>query len=276
MKQIRLPRPLGMTQALQEYHKNPTSERLDKIQSFFIQNWIMNDQVLCGRVFNVIELSDFLKCDPERIRLHMRDTLLNTKLWDKEKQEELINSLIGQQIVWALEDRLAIEGQVKLLQRSQGQQYIPFISSEVNRALGMKLQTTANLSSILKGLNGGGSINIFNQQNNTEINNTLTMEQAIQIVGDENAKLLSKDKELQYIEAHYDTDTLPEVVATKQLGVDTSKEGLELNTGELNKAADEYKAILVSSDQDHHDMRREIELQVDLNEDDPDMAIYPQ
>ena len=122
----------------------------------------MNNQVICGRTFNVLELSDFLKCDPDRIRIHMRDQLLNTKLWDKDKQEELINALIGQQIAWALEDRMIVDGQVRLLQKSQGQQYTPFVTSEVNKAIGMKIQTTAQLGGILKGLQGGGSINIFN------------------------------------------------------------------------------------------------------------------
>lgn len=274
MDNIRIPRPMGMTQALQEYHKTQDPEKLNAIQGFFIQNWIMNNQVICGRTFNVLELSDFLKCDPDRIRIHMRDQLLNTKLWDKDKQEELINALIGQQIAWALEDRMIVDGQVRLLQKSQGQQYTPFVTSEVNKAIGMKIQTTAQLGGILKGLQGGGSINIFNQQNNTEVN-YLTMEQAIQIVGEENAKMVNGSPELKYIEANYDQSELPEVVATKQLGIDTSKEGLQISTGELNKVADNYKALLQISDEDHHQMRREIELNIDVDEDDPDMAIYP-
>lgn len=265
---------MGMTQALQEYHKTQDPEKLNSIQSFFIQNWIMNNQFICGRLFNVIELSTFLKCDPDRIRIHMRDQLLNTKLWDKNRQEELINALIGQHIAWALEDRMVIEGQVRLLQRSQGQQYTPFVTAEVNKAMGMKIQTTAQLGSILKSLQGGGSINIFNQQNNTEVT-YLTMEQAIQIIGDENAKMINSHPDLQYIEAHYDQSQLPEVVATKQLGVDVSKEGLQIGTGELINAADNYKALLKASESDHHDMRREIEMQIDPDGDDPDMQIYP-
>ena len=263
-----------MTQALQEYHKTQDPEKLNSIQSYFIQNWIMNNQFICGRIFSVIELSNFLKCDPDRIRIHMRDQLLNTKLWDKDKQEDLINALIGQQVTWALEDRMAVEGQVRLLQRSQGQQYTPFVSSEVNKALGMKIQTTANLGSILKSLQGGGSINIFNQQNNTEVT-YLTMEQAVQIVSEENAKMIGQGADIQYIEAHYDQAELPEVVATKQLGVDTSKEGIQIGTGELVKEADRYKALLAVSDKDHHEMRREIEMQIDPDEDDPEMQIYP-
>ena len=271
----RIPRPLGMTQALQEYHNNPDPAKLDQIQTFFIQNWLMNNQSICGQIFSVIELSYFLKCEPDRIRVHMRDQLLSTKLWDRGKQEELINALIGQNITWALEDRMAVEGQVRLLQKSQGNQYTPFVSSEVNKALGMKIQTTAQLGSILKSLQGGGSINIFAQQNNTEVNN-LTIEQAIQIVGEQNAQMIGSKPEMQYIEAHYPQEELPEVVATKQLGVDTSKEGLSLNSGELAKASDNYKEILASSDEDHHQMRREIQLGIDTEEDDIDMAIYPQ
>lgn len=275
MNTIRIPRPLGMTQALHEYHKTQDPEKLNSIQSFFIQNWIMNNQFICGRLFSVIELSHFLKCDPDRIRIHMRDQLLNTKLWDKDKQEDLVNALIGQQITWALEDRMAIEGQVRLLQKSQGQQYTPFVTSEVNKAMGMKIQTTAQLGNILKSLQGGGSINIFNQQNNTEVT-YLTMEQAIQIVGEENAKMIgSGNADLQYVEAHYDPAALPEVVATKQMGIDTSKEGLQIGTGELVKVADDYKGLLGASDEDHHKMRREIELQIDPDEDDPEMQIYP-
>ena len=275
MDAIRIPRPMGMTQALQEYHKTKDPGKLDSIQGFFIQNWIMNNQFICGRLFSVIELSTFLKCDPDRIRLHMRDQLLNTKLWNKDQQEDLINAIIGQQVAWALEDRMVVDGQVRLLQKSQGQQYTPFVTSEVNKAIGMKIQTTAQLGSILKSLQGGGSINIFNQQNNTEVN-YLTMEQAIQIVGEENAKMIgSGNADIQYIEAHYDQSELPEVVATKQLGVDTSKEGLQIGTGELVSAADNYKALLGASDEDHHQMRREIELRVDQDEDDPEMEIYP-
>lgn len=234
----------------------------------------MNNQFICGRIFSVIELSHFLKCDPDRIRLHMRDQLLNTKLWDKDKQEDLIHALIGQQVTWALEDRMAVEGQVRLLQKSQGQQYTPFVSSEVNKALGMKIQTTANLGSILKSIQGGGSINIFAQQNNTEIT-YLTMEQAVQIVSEENAKMIGQGADIQYIEAHYDQAELPEVVATRQLGVDTSKEGIQIGTGELVKEADSYKSLLAVSDKDHHEMRREIEMQIDPDEDDPEMQIYP-
>lgn len=272
---FRLPRPMGMTQALLEYSKNHDTTLLENIRSYFIQQWIINNQFVCGRSWNILELSSFLHCEPDRIRIQMRDQLLSTKLWDRDKQEELINALIGQQVGWALEDRMAIEGQVRILQQSQGGRYAPFITSEVNKALGLKLQSTANLSGILKSLQGGGSINIFNSQQNTQVNEHVSMEQAIHIIGEENAKLVNPN-DMTYIEAHYNPAEFPEVVATKQIGINTDKEGLNISSAQLDQITDNYKELTKDFEEDHHQMRREIELAIDTSEDDPEMQIYPQ
>lgn len=275
----RLPRPLGMTQALNEYHKTSDPELLDKIQSFFIQSWVMNNGSICGKLLNIIELSQFLKCDQERIRLHMRDQVINTKLFDKDHQEDVINSLIGQQIVWAMEDRMAVDGQVRILQASQGNKYTPFVTSEVNKALSMKIQTTGNLTSVIKSLQGGGSINIFNQQNQVQAQeNTITIEDAVAIVCEENAKVSDKSKELKYIEERYDVDNpenFPSVVANQMDTSDRENGILLLDTRHLDQITDNYKGVLEEFENEHHDIRREIELQIDPNSDDPEMTIYP-
>ena len=274
---IRLPRPMGMTQALAQYHADLDPELLDKIQSFFIQQWLINNSFLCGRVLSIMELAQFLHCDQERIRLQMRDQLLSTKLWDRNKQDELIDSLIGQQITWALEDRMAIEGQVRLLQVSQGGKYTPFVTAEVNKALGMKLQTTNTLTSVLKSLQGGGSINIFNNQQNNDVNVGITMEQAVDIIAQENAKMITGSPELQYIESHYDVEQFPEVVATRQQGIDTSKEGIQLNSRELAMVTDNYKQLARGDDNDedsHHNIRRERSYGIDEQGEDPELEIY--
>lgn len=274
----RLPRPLGMTQALHEYHKTSDPELLDKIQSFFIQYWVMNNGIICGKQLNLFELSQFLMCDQERIRLHIRDQVLSTKLFDKDHQEEIINSLIGQQIIWAMEDRMAIDGQVRILQASQGNKYTPFVTSEVNRALGMKIQATGTLTNILKSLQSGGSINIFNQNNVNNQQNNLTIEKAVAIICEENAKTLDKPKEIKYIEERYDVDNpevFPQVVANQMDTSDRENGILQLDTRHLDQVTDNYKGVLEEFENEHHDIRREIELQIDPNSDDPEMTIYP-
>lgn len=67
---------------------------------------------------------------------------------------------------------------------------------------------------------------------------------------------------------------MPEVVATKQEGVDVSKEGLNINKQELAQITDDYKGALEVSSREHHELRREIEMRVDPDEEDPELIPY--
>ena len=272
---IRLPRPMGVTQLMFEYKQTQDPAIIEKITSYCIQQWIIANGRLCGKSYSILELGKFLKCDPDRIRIHMRDQMLSSKLWNKENQEAILDSLMGQQISWLLEDRMEIADQVKVLRESQGDHYTPFVTSELNKALGLKMSSTTNLQSLLKGLSGSGSVNIFNQVNQQNNMVGLTMEEAVDIIGQENSKVLNKSKELNYIESTYHVEELPEVVATQQQNIDTGKEGLNISKAELNLIADNYKGALETFDQEHHEIRREIELNIDRDSEDPELSIYP-
>ena len=274
---VRLPRPMGITQAMTEYHNTQDPTLLTKVQTFMIQQWLLSNGKLCGRSLDCNSLSKFIGCHPSMIQDHMRDQVLGNKIWDKGVQEEMMSSLMGQQIMWALEDRMEINQQVQILREAQGDRYMPFISAELNKALGLKLSSSNSLQSILKTMSGGGSINIFqqfNQQSNQE-QEAITIETAITLIQEENSKLVSKDKDLQYIEATYGIEELPEVVATRQQGIDTSKEGLTLNNSELNQITDNYRGVLNEFEGEHHEIRREIELGIDPDSPDPEIDIYP-
>ena len=273
---VRLPRPMGITQAMTEYHNTQDPTLLTKVQTFMIQQWLLSNGKLCGRSLDCNSLSKFIGCHPSMIQDHMRDQVLGNKIWDKGVQEEMMSSLMGQQIMWALEDRMEINQQVQILREAQGDSYMPFISAELNKALGLKLSSSNSLQSILKTMSGGGSINIFqqfNQQSNQE-QEAITIETAITLIQEENSKLVSKDKDLQYIEATYGIEELPEVVATRQQGIDTSKEGLTLNNSELNQITDNYRGVLNEFEGEHHEIRREIELGIDPDSLDPEIDIY--
>lgn len=206
----------------------------------------------------------------------MRDRLLSSRIWDKDKQEELLNALLGEQLAWALEDRMEISHQLQILRDSQGGKYTPFISSEVNKTLKLKLESSTSLQSIIRNLTGGNTTNIFNQfnqQNNLNAENTISIEEARTIVL-ESQKVLTKTEEAKLLEDKYDINSLPEVVATKQEGVDTSKEGLNLNKKELNQITDNYKAAMELSSKEHHELRREIEMRIDTDSYDPEMDRY--
>lgn len=276
-KITRFPRPMGTTAMALEYQKTHEEEALIKVQNYLINQWLMGNGVLCGVTYDINSFSNRLGIDIEYVRVFMRDRLLSSRIWDKDKQEELLNALLGEQLAWALEDRMEISHQLQILRDSQGGKYTPFISSEVNKTLKLKLESSTSLQSIIRNLTGGNTTNIFNQfnqQNNLGAPvDTISIEEARTIVL-ESQKVLTKTEEAKLLEEKYDINGLPEVVATKQEGVDTSKEGLNLNKKELNQITDNYKAAMEVSSKEHHELRREIEMRIDPDEEDPEMDRY--
>lgn len=275
-KITRFPRPMGTTAMALEYQKTHEEEALIKVQNYLINQWLMGNGVLCGVIYDINSFSNRLGIDIEYVRVFMRDRLLSSRIWDKDKQEELLNALLGEQLAWALEDRMEISHQLQILRDSQGGKYTPFISSEVNKTLKLKLESSTSLQSIIRNLTGGNTTNIFNQfnqQNNLNAENTISIEEARTIVL-ESQKVLTKTEEAKLLEDKYDINSLPEVVATKQEGVDTSKEGLNLNKKELNQITDNYKAAMEISSKEHHELRREIEMRIDTDSYDPEMDRY--
>lgn len=276
-KIVRFPRPLGTTAMILEYQKSGNPEDLIKVQNYLINQWLLGNGVLCGVTYDINSFSNRLGIDTEYVRIFMRDRLLSSKIWDRDKQEELLQALMGEQLAWALEDRMEISHQLQILRDSQGGKYTPFISAEVNKTLKLKLESSTSLQSIIRNLTGGNTTNIFNQfnqQNNLGAPvDTISIEEARTIVL-ESQKVLSKTEEAKLLEEKYDINSLPEVVATKQEGVDTSKEGLNLNKKELNQITDNYKAAMEVSSKEHHELRREIEMRIDPDDEDPEMDRY--
>lgn len=270
----RFPRGMGVTQLALQANAGD-DEALKNLTKFIIHTWIVNNGKLWAKVYSVNELADFLKCEPAIIQMQMKQTFLDNGLFDRSKMNEIADSLMGACISWALEDRMEVSQQVQILRDSQGGRYAPFITSEVNKALGLKQQSTTSLQSLVRAVTGGGTVNIFAQQNN-QFNNgaqeeqTLTRDEAMEMIQRE---LADKGgiKEIEYVENQYDFKELPVVVATKQNGNMGEKEGLTLKNGELNSVTGDYHGALKVFDEDHHQIRREIEEGIAYEEVDPEI-----
>lgn len=274
----RFPRPMGTTAMAAEYQKSQNLEDLQKVYNYIINHWLMGNGMLCGIMYDINTFSTKTGIDINYIRVFMRDRLLQSKLWDKERQEEMLQALLGEQVAWALEDRMEISHQVNILRESQGGHYTPFISAELNKALKMKLDSSTSLQSIIRTFMGGGTTNIFNQFGDTQ-NNQLNQNQGISIeearkIILESQRVMDKPQEAKLLADHYDLSSLPEVVATKQEGIDTTKEGLTLNTAEMRQITDDYKGAMELSSREFHELRREIEANIDPEDPDPEMYIY--
>lgn len=270
----RFPRGMGVTQLALQANAGD-DEALKNLTKFIIHIWIVNNGKLWSKVYSVNELADFLKCEPAIIQMQMKQTFLDNGLFDRSKMNEIADSLMGACISWALEDRMEVSQQVQILRDSQGGRYAPFITSEVNKALGLKQQSTTSLQSLVRAVTGGGTVNIFAQQNN-QFNNgaqeeqTLTRDEAMEMIQRE---LADKGgiKEIEYVENQYDFKELPVVVATKQYGNMVEKEGLTLKKGELDRVTGDYHGALKVFDEDHHQIRREIEEGIAYEEVDPEI-----
>lgn len=270
----RFPRGMGVTQLALQANAGD-DEALKNLTKFIIHTWIVNNGKLWAKVYSVNELADFLKCEPAIIQMQMKQTFLDNGLFDRSKMNEIADSLMGACISWALEDRMEVSQQVQILRDSQGGRYAPFITSEVNKALGLKQQSTTSLQSLVRAVTGGGTVNIFAQQNN-QFNNgaqeeqTLTRDEAMEMIQRE---LADKGgiKEIEYVENQYDFKELPVVVATKQNGNIGEKEGLTLKNRELDSVTGDYHGALKVFDEDHHQIRREIEEGIAYEEVDPEI-----
>ena len=270
----RFPRGMGVTQLALQANAGD-GEALKNLTKFIIHTWIVNNGKLWAKVYSVNELADFLKCEPAIIQMQMKQTFLDNGLFDRSKMNEIADSLMGACISWALEDRMEVSQQVQILRDSQGGRYAPFITSEVNKALGLKQQSTTSLQSLVRAVTGGGTVNIFAQQNN-QFNNgaqeeqTLTRDEAMEMIQRE---LADKGgiKEIEYVENQYDFKELPVVVAIKQDVNRGEKEGLTLKNGELDSVTGDYHGALKVFDEDHHQIRREIEEGIAYEEVDPEI-----
>lgn len=276
----RFPRPLGTTSLAIEYSLTPSDENRFRLYNHVIHQWLLSNGKFGGKYMDVNTLSKITGIPTDYIQCFMRDQVMNSKIWDKDKQEELINGLLGQTLAWALEDRLAIKSQVDLLRQSQNGHYTPFVSAELNKAMKMMLDSSTGLQSVIRTFMGGGTTNIFNmfnQQNNVDNHqeNGISLEEAKQLILESNVVLNDKSKEARFLETKYDLMALPEVVATKQEGIDNEDYGgsFNVNQTELKEVTDDYKASIEASSKDRHEMRREIEQNIEPDEEDPESYI---
>lgn len=264
-----------------DYHKaGPEAKEVRKknIITHVVNQWAINNGILCGISHNPASLSHYLGCDIEDINMILRERLLNNRIWDKENQEAILNAITGMSITMAIEDRMEAASQVEILKKSQGGNYVPFISAELRQTLDLKMKAGAQLSSMIKNIMGGTTnvFNINNQNTNHETTtNFLTKEEALNILIEEQKALPIKEEGAKFLESHYDLEALPEVCARNQ-EITLDKEGVDIMKSDLIQITDNYalhRDKENAEDVDFHEIRRELEMGIDT-EDDPEMDNY--
>ncbi len=271
----RFPRPMGTTALAIQYQKELTEASKEALYNYIIHNWILSNGKFGSIPMDTNTLAKTLGITIEYIQLYMRDHVLSSKIWQPEIQQDLVNGLLGQQLAWALEDRMEVNQQVEILKVSQGGHYTPFISSELNKALKLRLDTSNSLQQVIRTFTGGSTTNIFLQQNNNQVQQQtefVSREEAMEIISQNNNFLDDKTEQAKYLEQAYDLKQLPKVVANEDTESDGSS--FNINQQELNEITDDYKGAIAVSSKERHEMRREIEMNIDPYEEDPEFDTY--
>ena len=91
-----------------EYHQTVSPEIKDvkkkNIITHVVNQWALNNGLLCGVIHNPSPLASYLGCDIEDINMVLRERLLNNRIWDKQNQEEILNAITGMSISMAMEE----------------------------------------------------------------------------------------------------------------------------------------------------------------------------
>lgn len=271
---FRFPRPLGTTALAIQYQQDKSEDSKQALYNYVIHNWILNNGKFGSIPMDVNTLAKTLSISIEYIQTYMRDQILTSKIWQPELQQDLINGLLGQQLAWALEDRMEVNQQVDILKASQNGHYTPFISAELNKALKLRLDTSASLQQVIRTFTGGSTTNIFNlnQQNNIQQNNYVSREEAMELITESGGFLEDKSDQAKYLEQTYDLKALPQIVANED--TDSDESTFNVNRQELDEITQDYKGAIETSSKARHEMRREIEMRIDTDAEDPEFDSY--
>jgi hypothetical protein len=174
--------------------------------------------------------------------------------------EDLKGAILFSVMEKNLEDKALIQNQLGLLLASQGGEYKPFISSSVNEALNLNMQSTKQQLDLFKALQGTGPTTQILNQSNTAIKSIGTHE-AMQILEKEGLTKLSYDPD------HYKT-----LAATNGL-----EKVPEVRAKFMNQSATDGQSLMVSPNRNNtpqeptkHQKRRVIEEDIDEEEFLPD------
>lgn len=272
MEITRTPRPKGTTEIGHTYNKTQSKEDLNFLQDHILGHYINTGFTYCKEHLTIEEFAEYLQMDKELVLQYVVERGEDRMdLLDPEESGRHLRALISTALNETLADRSRALKQYSILASSQGNEYKAFISGEVNKALKLTQESTKGLVDLMKALGGSQALSVIinNQQNNeVEVNNYLTAEQALLIMErkDNRASLLEDPKAKEQLYQSHSIGGMPVVKANEQRGLDTSNEGLSFNA--LANLSDK---LLTDEDEqtakDNHEDRRAREMGEDLDQD---------
>lgn len=267
MNTIRIPRPLGTTLIGQQYNNNNTDENLYILQKHIVVQYINNNYMYNHKPMNIETFSLMTNIDMGIInRTIIEQGQIQFNNLYQEDQEGFLRASFFSILANALSDRSAALQHQNILVAAQGQNYLPFVSSEVTKALKLTQDSNTNLLNVLQKIAGPSAQGLTINNNITQTQNQaqgLTVHDAVNLIRSQadsphSIPLLNDKPAMESLYLEYDLQSMPEVNANLQTGYDTSKEGL--NFAKIAELSEEDDSL------GHIDRRAE-EFDVDLDSD---------
>lgn len=186
----RIPRPAGTTFLSIAYNQNQDTGNKDRLLAHVVYCYTSSGFRWNNKPIPLPTFAQIIQTPTNKImELISKSGEQMGSLLNPDHLKSTIESIITLSASWAIQDRGQIQKQVEDLLRSQGGKYMPFVTSEVNKALKLTLDSNKNLIETFKSLltnNQTNILNIFNQPGTSESESLLTPEHAIQLILDNN------------------------------------------------------------------------------------------
>lgn len=225
MKQERIPRPLGFTYLAQTMHTTNNEEEKQRIKEKLINKtidiYVSQGMMLNGKTISLQEMASYLDIPLRNLMKRVnRGFKVISDMFEGDGARENARVGIFRALNFALEGKASAEAQLAILMASQGDEYKPFISSEVNKAITNNVNAIKPLVDILKLMmdsqekpNG----TMAPTQNVTQNNNLfLTQDAAISLLNNQPNSVLTNPELLDQAYQNMALLGVPEVIATKQ------------------------------------------------------------
>lgn len=239
----RIPRPLGTTYTailIRNNQDNETKQKqIERLRQITIDHWMASNMILNNRVYNIDEMALYLGITPELLMRTMNKQFeAMGKVLERQDLSQIARVIFSKSQKNCLEIEALARAQTNILLASQGGEYKPFISAEVNRSISNMISSTKPQQDLLRLILDSGKGNPLSREasNNGGSSNSIGKDEALQIIQENTQSLLLNDSALEakYAEIRNDMEAnnllLPDVNARTQ---DLSKIGIKIKPTQL-------------------------------------------
>jgi len=190
----RLPRPIGLTMLSLNHQKQQTNESKEALIEHLVTQYTLQGFTINGKNLNLFQLAHYTQIHPDDIMFYLQRIGQNLgSLVDPSNIQDTLQSIISLSTTWAIQDRGLIRLQTENLLKSQGDKFQPFISTEVNKALKLNLESNKNMMELFKPYFTPSAtqqvLNIYGNVKQANKENLITTEDALIIIQSEQKAL---------------------------------------------------------------------------------------